>query len=331
MVAKFMSAGVAAMRACAFGAVAAFTVANAYAQSPADKYPDKPIRIIVPFAPGGSVDVLARALGQKLSESWGQQVLVETRPGASTMIGTAAAAKSEPDGYTLIIVVSNHTTNPAMHSKMTYDTLKDFEPISLLARTPVVIYSSPAFPAANLKEMIAIGKAKSIKLNFGSAGTGSMTHLTAEQLKVAAGIDMTHVVYRGGTPALMDVIAGHIPMTFATVAQALPQYKAGQVRALGISSEKRYASVPEIPTFKEQGIDVVTAEWYGLLAPAGTPKPIIAKLNAEVRKIMAMPNLGDRLEAIELFSSTPEELDAFVKAEISRWSPLIQKLGLQVD
>jgi tripartite-type tricarboxylate transporter receptor subunit TctC len=168
-------------------------------------------------------------------------------------------------------------------------------------------------------------------LNFGSAGTGSMTHLTAEMFKIIAGVDMTHVVYRGGTPALNDVLAGQIPMTFATVAQALPQYRAGQLRALGISSATRYASVAEIPTFAEQGYDVVATEWYALLAPAGTPKPIIAKLNAEIRRIMALPNMGDRLSAIELFSSTPEEAAAFIRSEIDRWSPLIQKLGLKAE
>jgi tripartite-type tricarboxylate transporter receptor subunit TctC len=316
------------------GAVAALVAGAvgtgaAVAQSPADTYPNKPIRIIVPFAPGGSVDVLARSIGQKLTEAWGQPVVVETRPGGSTMIGTAAAAKSDPDGYTLIIVVSNHATNPALFPKITYDSVKDFQPISLLARTPVVVYSNPKFPASNLKDLIAIGKAKSHVLNFGSAGTGSMTHLTAEMLKISAGIEMTHVVYRGGNPALMDVIAGQIPMTFATVAQALQQYKAGQVKALGITSATRYPSLPEIPTFKEQGIDLVATEWYGLLAPAGTPRPIVDKLNAEVRKIMAMPNLGERLQAIELTSSTPEDLGTFIQAEIARWSPLINKLGLK--
>jgi tripartite-type tricarboxylate transporter receptor subunit TctC len=192
----------------------------------------------------------------------------------------------------------------------------------------VVVYSSPSFPAKNLGDLVRIGKEGSIALNFGSAGIGSMTHLTAEMLKVQADIPMTHVVYRGGTPALTDVLAGQIPMTFATVAQALPQYKAGQLRALGITSETRYASVPEIPTFREQGFDLVSTEWYGLLAPAGTPPPIVAKLNAEVRRIMAQPNFSDRLQAIELLSSSPEELESFIRGEIDRWSPLIHKLGL---
>jgi tripartite-type tricarboxylate transporter receptor subunit TctC len=310
----------------------ALVVAGAVqAQSLADRYPDKPIKIIVPFAPGGSVDVLARVVGQKLQESWGQPVVVESRPGASTLIGTTAAAKAPPDGYTLIISVSNHTTNPAMREKMPYDTLKDFRPVSLMARTPVVVYANPQFPANDLTALVALAKAKPGTVTFGSAGTGSMTHLTAELLKQSAGVDMTHVVYRGGTPALTDVISGHLNMTFATVGQALPQYRAKQVKALGISSEKRYASVPEIPTFKEQGIDLVTTEWYGLLAPAGTPPEIVNKLNAEVRKILSQPGLGERLTAIELVSSTPDELDKFIRSEMIRWTPLVHQLGIKAD
>ena len=295
----------------------------------AGPYPDKPIKIIVPFAPGGSVDTLARVVGQKMQEQWGQPVIVESRPGAGTLIGSTAAAKSAPDGYTMIIAVSNHVTNPALREKMPFDTLKDFQPISLLARSPIVLYANPQFAANDLKELVALAKAKPGSLSFGSAGTGSMTHLAAEMFKLTAGIDMTHIVYKGGTPALTDVIAGHLPMTFATVGQALPQYRAKQVKPLGISSEKRYASVPEIPTFREQGYDVAVTEWFGLLGPAGIPHDVVAKLNAEVRRIVAMPGLGDRLTAIELTSSTPEELDALIRAEMARWTPLIHTLGIK--
>ena len=302
----------------------------AQAQS-ADKYPERSIKIIVPFPPGGSVDVLGRLIAQRMQEHWGQSVIVETRPGASTMIGTASVAKAEPDGYTLIIVVSNHTTNPALQPKMQYDALKDFEPIALLARTPVVLYAHPSLPAKDAKELVVLGKAKTHTLNFGSAGVGSMTHLTGEMLKIKAGIEMLHIVYRGGTPAMNDLLAGHLPLQFATVAQALPQYRAGQLRALGISSAERYPSVPEIPTFREQGFDVVATEWYGLLAPAGTPKPIIEKLNAEMKRIMALPNMGDRLAAIELTHSSPQELDGFIRSETERWGALIKQLGLRAE
>src|SRR5882724_10990448 len=314
--------------ACA-AALALITLAvPAHAQS-AEKYPARQIRIIVPYPPGGSVDVLGRVVAQRMQENWGQTVIVENRPGAGTMIGTAAAAKADPDGYTLLIVVSGHTTNPALHPNMPYDAIKDFSPIALLARTPIVLYAHPSFPAKDIKELVALGKQKTHKLNFGSAGIGSMSHLTGELLKDQTGIDLLHIVYRGGTPALSDLLAGHLPLQFATVAQALPQYKAGQLRALGISSAERYASVPEIPTFKEQGIDVVTTEWYGLLAPAGTPRAIIDKLNAEMKRITALPNMGDRLMAIELTHSTPEELGAFIKAETERWGEVIKTLGLK--
>ena len=194
--------------------------AGAQAQSTADKYPDKPIKIIVPFAPGGSADILSRVVGNKLTESFGQTIVVETRPGAGTVIGTTAAAKAEPDGYTLLMNVSNLATNQTLVPNLSYDAVRDFEPISILARAPVTIYVNPKFPPANIKELVAAAKARPGALNFGSAGPGSMTHLTAEMLKIQAGIEMTHVVYRGGAPALNDVLAGQIPMTFATVSQA---------------------------------------------------------------------------------------------------------------
>lgn len=298
---------------------------------PAGKYPEKPIKIIVPFAPGGSVDLVARIIGQKFTETWGQPNIIETRPGAGTMIGTQAAAKADPDGYTLLIAVSNHATNPSLHSAIAYDALKDFEFVSMLAKAPVVIYSYPKFEPKNLKELIAYAKTKPGALSFGSAGPGSMTHLVAEQLKIQAGIDMTHVVYRGGTPAMNDAMAGQIPMTFATVSQALQQYHGGLLQALAVTSEKRYAALPEVPTFKEQGVDLVASEWYVLLAPAKTPKPIVDKLNAEVRRMMAIPNLGDKLPGIELYSSTSEEAKSFVASEITRWEPVIKKLGLKID
>ena len=302
----------------------------AQAQS-ADKYPDKPIRIVVPFAPGGSVDTLGRLLAQRMNEGWGVPVLVENRPGAANMIGTQSVATAPPDGYTLLIAVSTHATNPSLQSKVPYDSIKDFEPIALLARTPVVLFTHPSFPAKDVKSLIELSKTKPQALNFGSGGVGTMTHLIGEQLKVLTGLDMQHIVYRGGTPAMTDLIAGHLPLSFATVAQALQVYKAGQIKAIGISSDTRYASVPEIPTFKEQGFDIVANEWYGLLAPAGTPKPIIEKLNTEMKRIMALPGMGDRLAAIELMATTPEELTTYMKNETDRWGALIRQLGLKAE
>ena len=309
----------------------AVLVHPAMAQSAADKYPDKPIKIVIPFPPGGSTDSLGRAIAQKLQEKWGQPVLVENRPGASTLIGSAMVAKAPADGYTLIVAVSSHTTNPAMQASMPFDTLKDFTAVSMLARAPVLAVANPNYPASNIKELIAMGKAGKIKLDYGSAGAGTMTHLTAELIKKQTGLDMTHILYKGGTPAMMDVMSGHLAMTFATLGQVQPQLKSGKLKALGISSDTRYASVPDIPTFKEQGIDVVTTEWFGLLAPAGTPPAIIAKLNGEVKQIMSNPELGDRLASIELASSTAEFLNDFIKAEVTRWSPVIKELKIKMN
>ena len=297
----------------------------------ADNYPDKPIRIVVPFAPGGSVDTLGRLLAQRMNEGWGVPVVVENRPGAANMIGTQSVATAPPDGYTLLIAVSTHATNPSLQSKVPYDSIKDFEPIALLARTPVVLFTHPSFPAKDVKSLIELSKTKPQALNFGSGGVGTMTHLIGEQLKVLTGLDMQHIVYRGGTPAMTDLIAGHLPLSFATVAQALQVYKGGQIKAIAVSSDTRYASVPEIPTFKEQGFDIVANEWYGLLAPAGTPKPIIEKLNTEMKRIMALPGMGDRLAAIELMATTPEELTTYIKNETDRWGALIRQLGLKAE
>ena len=311
----------------AFGVVAPLPQAHAQAEN----YPNQPIKIVVPFAPGGSVDILARAVGAKLQEKWGQPILVENRAGGSTMIGTAFAAKAPADGHTLIIVVSNHATNPALFKDIPYDAFKSFAPVTLMARAPIVIFSHPSLPATNLKELIAIAKSKPGELNFGSAGSGSMTHMTAEMLKMKADIQLTHLPYRGGAAALKDLLGGHIPLQFGTVSQALPQYESGQLRALAISSAERYRAMPNVPTFKEQGIDLTVIEWYGLLAPAGTPQPIIAKLNAEVRRVLALPDLGARVSSVELVGSTPEELGAFIQGEVDRWTPIIQTLNIKPE
>jgi len=312
-----------------FGLIAAMLPGTAGAQS-ATNYPERQITIIVPFPPGGSVDVLGRAIAQKLNEAWGKPVVVENRAGASTIIGTTALAKAPPDGYTLMIAVSSHATNPSLSAKLPFDQQKDFASITLLAKAPVVLYTNANFPPKTLKELVEYAKTES-KLNYASAGVGTTTHLTAELFKDASKVRMTHILYRGGTPAMNDLIAGHLPMSFGTVAQALPQYKAGVLAALAVSSETRYASIPDVPTFKEQGFDVVATEWYALLAPAGTPKPVIDKLNAELARIMKSPDLGERLTAIELVTSTPAELDAFIRKETEGWAPLIKRLDLKIE
>ena len=325
---------IASLRSClalVLALYATLAVGDAAAQSAADKYPEKSIKIVIPFPPGGSTDALGRAIAQKMQEKWGQSVVVENRPGASTLIGSAAVAKAAPDGYTLVVAVSSHTTNPAMRASMPFDTLKDFKAISMLARAPVLVVANPNFPANNIKELIELGKAGKIKLDYGSAGVGTMTHLTAELIKKQTGLELTHILYKGGSPAMMDVMSGHLALTFATLGQVQPQIKSGKLKALGISSDTRYASVSDIPTFKEQGLDVVTIEWFGLLAPAATPPGIIAKLNAAVKEIMANPELGDRLASIELVSSSSEFLEQFIQAEVNRWSPVIKELNIKTN
>jgi tripartite-type tricarboxylate transporter receptor subunit TctC len=313
------------------GLLLALSPHAALAQSPADKFPERSIRIIVPFPPGGSVDAVARSIGHELNQKWGQPVIIENRPGASTMIGTGAVAKASPDGYTLLITVSNHTTNAALYSRIPYDALTDFVPISMLAQTPVVLFAYPGLQANALKELVELARKKPGELNFGSAGVGSMTHLTAELFKMRAGIDIAHVPYRGGTPAMNDLIAGHVPLQFATVAQGVSQYQAGQIKALAISSSSRYPSMPDVPTFSEQGFGVVTTEWYGLLAPAGTPQPVIDKLNAAVNEGLTSPELRRRLSIINITGSTPQALDRFIRDETDRWQPLIRQLGLKAE
>lgn len=313
-------------RLLAVSLIASALAGAAFAQS-ADKFPERPIKIIVPFAPGGSVDILVRVLGQKMQENWGQQIVVETRPGATSVIGTTAAAQAAPDDYTLIIVVSNHATNPSLNDKMPYHALNDFEPVSMLGKALMVPYVNPKFAPQNLKEMVAFGKTNPVP--FGSAGIATMTHMLAESFKAQNNVTlMQHIVYRGGTPALNDVLAGQIPMTFGTVTQALPQYQGGFVRALGVSAAGRHRSLPNVPTFREQGFDLVVTEWYGLIVPKGTPKPIVAKLSAEMLRILAL-DLGERVAAIDVEASSPEELAAFIKSEIERWAPIIKQLELK--
>jgi len=312
-------------------AVAALAVSPLVHAQGGSVYPDKPIRIIVPFAPGGSTDVVGRTVAQKMSESLGQTVVVENRAGGATMIGTDAVVKSKPDGYTLLIGVSTLATNPAMQPKMAYDAIRDLAPISLVARAPIVAYINPGFAPQNVREMLEFSRKNPGGVSYGSGGTGTVTHLVPEQLRDITGAPLTHIVYKGGTPAMADAIAGHIPMTFATVGQALQQYRAKQLRALAVSSDKRYASIPDVPTFREQGFDIVAYEWFGLFAPAGTPAPIIDRLHAEVRRIVGLADLSDRLTAIELVGSSPKELADHLNKETAMWGGLIRKLGLKAN
>jgi tripartite-type tricarboxylate transporter receptor subunit TctC len=301
------------------------------AQGNAPPYPTKPIRLIVPFAPGGTTDMVARLVSAGLSQRLGQTVLVENRGGAGSIIGTETTVRASPDGYTLLLGVSTLTTNPALYPTLPYDALRDLAPISLIARMPVVPFANPNFPPRDVKQLVEYARAHPGEVSFGSPGFGTMSGMTAELLKERSATKMTHILYKGGAQSMSDTLAGHIPLTWGTVAQAVEQHKAGQLRALGVSSEQRHPMMPDVPTFKEQGIDIVTTEWYGLFAPAGTPAEVVQKLNATMRDLIATPGFGDTLPAFEFASSSPQALQAFVKSETERWTPLIKKLGIKAE
>ena len=301
------------------------------AQNISIQYPEKSIRIIVPFAPGGTVDTVARMLAPKLTERLGQSVIVENRPGGGTIIGTDLVAKAPSNGYTLLLAVSTFTSNPGLYPSLPYDSLKDFAPISLVALMPIVPFANPKFPPRNAKELVAYSKKYPDSVNYGSGGTGTMSHMTAELLKEITGSNTTHVPYKGGALSMNDALAGHIPLTWGTLAQGVAQHKSQTLHALGVSSEKRHPMIPDVPTFRELGIDLVTTEWYGLMAPAGTPPPIIDRLNREIRQILADPNFGTGQPAFEFKSSTPQAFGEFVRVEMDRWVTLIRKLGIKAN
>ena len=307
------------------------TAATAHAQA----YPNKPIRIMVPFPPGGSTDIMARNLATELSKSLGQPVVVENKAGANGNIGSAEVAKAAPDGYSLLLTgVGTNAINHSLYPSMPYDSLRDFEHITLLAEGPNVLLVNPNFPAKSVQELIALAKAQPGKLNYGSNGNGSSGRLAMEMLRQATGIDMVHVPYKGGGPSMLALIAGEVPMLFTNQDQALPQVKAGKVRAIGVASEKRNPAYPDVPTIAEQGIPGFAAvSWFGLSAPAKTPPDIIKKLHAETVKAINQPEFRSKLEAngFVVVGNTPDQFHAFVKSENEKWGKAVKASGATVD
>ena len=313
-------------------------VASAFAagHSPAQQaYPTKPIRMICPFPPGGTTDVVARLVAQKLTEAWGQQVVVDNRPGAGGIIGTEIVAKAAPDGYTVLLgSITTHAVNPALYKKLSFDPVKDFAPVSLVVSSPQLLAVHPSVAAKSVKELIALAKAKPGQLNYASAGTGTSPHLTFELFKSMAGIDVVHVPYKGTGPAITDLIGGQVQMMITGVVALMPHVKSGKLRGLGVTSAKRVAALPDLPTIVESGIpgfDV--SSWFGVFLPGGTPKPIIAKMNAEIRKILEVPEVRQRLigQGADPASNTPEEFAAYVNAEMARWGKVVRDTGAKAD
>ncbi len=319
-------AGVSAAALC--GCLAA---GIAFAQS---DYPHKPIRIVVPVAPGGGTDYTARLIGRKLSEAWGQSVIVDNRPGAAGNLGVEIAAKAQPDGYTLVMPITSFPINPSLYAKLPFDTVNDLSPIVLAASAPLLLVVNPSVAAKSVPELVALAKAKPGQLNYANSGSGTTAHLAGELFKRMAGVDIVSVAYRGGGPAVIDLIAGQVQMFFSTIPAALPQVKAGKLRALAVTSSKRVPELPDMPTTSESGLPgFEVVGWFGLFAPAGTPKPVKTRLNGEIVKILNIPETRERLSSHGLIpgGGTPEELGAFLKAEIAKWGKVIKEAGIRVE
>lgn len=301
----------------------------------AEVYPSKPIRIVAPFPPGGPADILSRIIGHKLSQSWGQQVIVDNRPGAGGNIGADLVAKAAPDGYTLLLgFVGTHAINASLYAKMPYDNVKDFEPVSQIAAVTIVLVVHPSVPALSIKELIALAKSKPGQLTFGSPGNGTPQHLAGQLFNTMADVDMLHVPYKGAVPALTDLLGGQVSMIFSSMPPALPLVKTGKIRALGVTSATRSPAAPAIPTITESGLPGYEVNnWYGILAPRGTPKEIVSKLNAEIVKILNMPDVKESLavQGAEPVSGTPEQFAAYIKEETEKWAKIVKYSGARLD
>jgi tripartite-type tricarboxylate transporter receptor subunit TctC len=313
------------------GVLLALVAALACAQT----YPTKPIRLVVPFPPGGATDILARDVAQKLTEAWGQSVIVDNRPGAGGNIGSELVAKSAPDGYTLEMgTVGTHAINASLYAKMPYDHVKDFTPVILVAGVPNVLVVNPALPANSVAELIAYAKANPGKLNFASSGNGTSIHLSGELFKVMAGVQITHIPYKGSAPALQDLLAGQVQMMFDNLPPSLPQIKAGKLRALAVTSLARAPALPDVPTLAESGLPGFEASsWFGILAPAGTPAPIVAKLNAEIAKWLATPEAKEKLskQGANAAGGTPDDFAKHIATETAKWAKVVKDSGAKID
>jgi tripartite-type tricarboxylate transporter receptor subunit TctC len=307
----------------------------AAAGAQAQAYPNRPIRFVIPYPPGGASDVTARTLGAKLSESLGQPVVIENRPGANGIIALENVAKSPPDGYTLLMAnLGPNAINAAIYSKLPYDSIKDFTPIILTTLVPQILVVNPGLPVTSVRELIAMAKAQPGKITFASAGNGASNHLSGELFRSMAGIDITHVPYKGDTPAMTDVIAGQVTMMFPTAIAATPHVKGGRLRALAVSSMKRVGSMPDLPTVDEAGVPGFEAvSWGGVMGPGSMPRDIVNKLNAEFARILKLPDVSEKLSGLgaEVVASTPEEFARYLQAEIAKWGKVARDANVKLD
>ena len=324
---------VAAVRqAVAFVAVVAgCCAAAAHAQQP---YPTRPVRLIVPFTPGAINDLIARLLAARLAESWRQQVVVDNRPGAGTVIGTDLVAKATPDGHTLLLVSAAFAINPTLYAKLPFDPVRDFAPVTLIGAAPFVMVAAPALPVRSVKELVALAKSKPGQLSYASTGIGATAHLVGEMLKTAAGIDLVHIPYKGFAPALTDVIAGQVQVTYGTYSTLAPHMQAGRIRALAVTSAKRSQVAPELPTIAEAGYPNFNATaWWGVAAPARVPAEIVQKLQTDLLAIVRQPEMRERLtrEGVDVAGLGPAQFAVFIREEIQRWGAAVKQSGAKPE
>lgn len=312
----------------------AVSLCTASLNAVAQQYPSKPIRLVIPFPPAGATDVIGRALGQKLSESLGQAVVIENRPGAGSTIGAEQVANAAPDGYTLLLASGSICISANLYKKLPFDPAKSFAPVSLVGHVPHMLVANPAVPADSIKELIALAKAKPGDLNVASQGNGTLSHMELELFKLAASVDLTHVPYKGSSNAMTDLLSGNVSMLFDSVTSSLPMVKKGQLKALGVVSPKRLSFAPDIPTIAEAGVPGFdAANWFAVLAPAGTPRETIQLLHTHVVKALDTPDLRQRLAAqgAVLESSTPEALGILIRSDLDRWAKVVKQAGIKLE
>ena len=318
-----------------FRSFVAFVFACIALQAAAQTYPAKPVHVIVPFPPGGAADLLTRALGKKLTEAWGQAVIADNRPGAGGNIGAEAAAKSAPDGYTLLMAaVTTHAVSMSLYSKLGYDLEKDLAPVSLVANVPHILVANPSVPGKNLMEVIGYLKSQGGKVNFASQGNGTLSHLEFELMKSMGGFSANHIPYKGSAPAMTDLLSGTVTLFFDSIPSSLPQVRAGKLRGIAVASSRRSPVLPDLPTLSEAGLTGFAADsWFGIMAPAGTPKDVIAKLNADIVRSLDSPEVKDIItkQGGEVMGSTPEQMAAQIRGDREKWGRVVRESGAKIE
>jgi tripartite-type tricarboxylate transporter receptor subunit TctC len=299
----------------------------------AQTYPAKAVRIVVGYPPGGPTDLLARIVAQKLTESWGQQVLVDNRPGASGMIGAELTVRAAPDGYTLLMVPVTYAVTPSLFPKMTYDAAKDLAPVAQVAAAPFMLVVHPTLPVKTVKDLIALARSRPGQINYASASTGGMPHLAGELFNTMTGVKMVHIPYKGAAPATTDLLSGQVSLMFNNMLSAMPHVKSGRLRAVAVTSSKRSAAVPQLPTIAETVPGYEASGWYGTFAPAATPRELVAKINGDMNRVMRLPDVAQRLsgDGVEAVGTTPEQFGSYLRQEIAKWGKIVKASGAKAD